>query len=69
MFQTQWRLNVTTRLLLAEDVGDVVWSEGLCRICLLQRGGDSFRPVIANQFQKLTNLPARLRSVSVSLRR
>ena len=38
------------RLLLAEDIGDIIGSEGTGRGGLFDGAGDRLRPVLANQF-------------------
>jgi len=54
--QAHRRLHITSRLLLAQNVGDVIGAEGACIVRFLHRGGNRFRAVIANQFEQLANL-------------
>ena len=54
--QPHRRLHVTPGLLLAQNVGDVIGTEGACGVSLLYRGGNCLRAVIANQFEQLADL-------------
>ena len=52
------------RLLLAEDVGDVIGAESARRRCFLDCVGHGFRPVLPNQFEQFSDL-TRQRAVGV----
>ena len=54
--QADGRLHVTARLLLAQNVGNVVGAEGACSVGFLHCAGDRFRAVIANQLEQLADL-------------
>jgi hypothetical protein len=45
------RLHLASRILLAQNVRDVIGAKGAGRIGLLHRAGDRFRAVVANQFE------------------
>ena len=56
-FEPQRRLHLAPRLLLAEDVGDVIGAEGARRMGLLHRSGDCLRAIVANQREQFADLP------------
>jgi hypothetical protein len=49
-------LNLAPRLLLAQDIGDVVSAERTGGVGLAESGGDGFGSVVANQIDQLTHL-------------
>ena len=57
LFEAERRLNLATGLLLAQNVGDVIGTEGAGSMSFLYGGGDCLGSVVANQFEQLTNLP------------
>ena len=49
--ETNRRLHIAPRILLAQNVSDVIGAKGTCRVGLLNRTSDRFRAVVANEFE------------------
>jgi len=49
--EANWRLHLASRILLAQNVSDVIGPKGACRVGLLNRAGDRFRAVITDEFE------------------
>ena len=55
--ETNRRLHLAPRILLAQNVGDVIGAKGACGVGFLHRAGNRFRAVVANQFEQFAHLP------------
>ena len=51
------RLHLPPRLLLAQNVGDVIGAESAGGVGFLDRAGDRFGAVVADEFEQLAHLP------------
>ena len=49
--ETNWRLHLAPRILLAQNVSDVIGAKGACRVGFLNCTGNRFRAVVANEFE------------------
>jgi len=49
--EANWRLHLAPRILLAQNVSDVMGAKGACCVGFLNRTGDRFRAVVANEFE------------------
>ena len=45
------RLHLAPRILLAQNVRDVIGAKGACRVGLLNCTGNRFRAIVANEFE------------------
>ena len=50
--ETNRRLHLAPPPLLEQNVSDVIGAKGACRVGLLNRAGDRFRTVVANEFNR-----------------
>ena len=55
--KTNRRLQLATRLLLAQNISDVIGANGTSGVGLLDCAGNGFRAVVANQVKQLVHLP------------
>ena len=49
--ETNRWLHLAPRMLLAQNVSDVIRAKGACRVGLLNRTGGRFRAIVANEFE------------------
>ena len=56
IFQTQWWLNISARLLLRKNVGDVIGAESAGGMSLRERLSDNIRTVVADEREQLAHL-------------
>ena len=54
--QNQRRLRSAWRLLLPQDVGDIVGAKGTCRGGFFDRASHGFRSVLADEFEQFREL-------------